>query len=157
MYPHFLLPTFPNPPTPSFTQSSSLIVLPLLSIHFFVCFIFFFTFHLWKKTHDTCLSVLGLFHLMMTSCCIYFPGKWCWDNWSSTCRWWLFFLQHMFLAPLLRLRWTYMCRFISESPILFHRSKCGFLCPYCFLLFFSQDHFGCLGSFVPNKFAGCFF
>jgi hypothetical protein len=42
----------------------------------------------------------------------------------------LSFLQCMFFAPLLRVRWLQPCGFISESSILFHWSTCLFLWYY---------------------------
>jgi hypothetical protein len=42
----------------------------------------------------------------------------------------LSFLYHMFLAPLSKIRWVYLCGFIFGSSIQFHWSSCLFLCQY---------------------------
>jgi hypothetical protein len=42
----------------------------------------------------------------------------------------LSFLRRMFLAPLSKMRWVWLCGFISVSSFLFHWSSCLFLCQY---------------------------
>jgi hypothetical protein len=41
-----------------------------------------------------------------------------------------FLKHHIFLAPLSKIRWAYLCGFISGSSILFHWSLCLFLRQY---------------------------
>jgi hypothetical protein len=42
----------------------------------------------------------------------------------------LYFLHCIFLAPLTKIRWVYLCGFIPGSSILFHWFSCLFLCLY---------------------------
>ena len=44
------------------------------------------------------------------------------------------FLHWIFLAPLSHISWLDMCKFISGLSLLFHWSRCLFLCWYCTVL-----------------------
>jgi hypothetical protein len=57
-------------------------------------------------------------------------------SWPSTICWkCCLFFYWMFLAPLLKIKWPYVCGLISVSSILFHWSSCLSLYQYCPVLF----------------------
>jgi hypothetical protein len=45
------------------------------------------------------------------------------------------FLLHTFWTPLSKIKWLYLCGFVSESSILFYWSSCVFLCQHHAVLF----------------------